>query len=409
MKQLIFLLVFPVAGFGVKAQEKEADYGIKFSGFIKNDILFDTRQTVAIREGHFLLWPMGESPDANGKDINAHPSFNMLAIQSRLTGNITGPDAFGAKTSGVLEGAFFGTSDADVNGFRLRHAYGKLTWDRAELLFGQTWHPMFIPGCFPDVVSFNTGAPFQPFARNPQIRFTWFLGDLAISGTLLTQRDFTSAGGSSLLRNSGLPEYNLHLFWSNKESADSEILAGINAGYKTLVPRLVTNFNEVANEKVNSFIQEAYVKIKIPALTFKFEAVYGQNTYDICGISSYALISQHPITDLREYAPLTSISTWSEIQTNGKVVQFGLFAGYTKNLGTTGYQEVHSTTFGIRSDIDYVYRIAPRIILNSGKVRFATEVEYTAAAFGTYNVTGAVSDSREVANFRLLIGAYYFF
>ena len=96
----------------------------------------------------------------------------MLSVQTRLVGKITGPDAFGAKTSGYIEAEFFGTSDADVNGFRLRHAYVKLNWTTTELLIGQFWHPMFITESFPEVVSFNTGAPFQPFNRSPQIRVT---------------------------------------------------------------------------------------------------------------------------------------------------------------------------------------------------------------------------------------------
>ena len=68
----------------------------------------------------------------NNIDINAKSGFNILSIQSRLTGKITGPDAFGAKTSGQLEGEFFGTADSDVNGFRLRHAFVKLDWENTS-------------------------------------------------------------------------------------------------------------------------------------------------------------------------------------------------------------------------------------------------------------------------------------
>ena len=120
----------------------------------------------------FCLYPSPESFDVNKVDINDNPGFNILSIQSRLTGKITGPDAFGAKTSGQLEGEFFGTADGDVNGFRLRHAFVKLDWEQTSLLVGQTWNPMFITELVPGTVSFNTGAPFNPFARNPQIRFS---------------------------------------------------------------------------------------------------------------------------------------------------------------------------------------------------------------------------------------------
>ncbi len=406
MKRLISLTILLTICLGLSAQDQK--FGISFSGFVKNDFIYDTRQNVAIREGHFMLWPKPELLDINGADINAKANLNFLALQTRLTGKITGPDALGAKTSAVIEGAFFGHSDSDVNGFRLRHAYGKMVWEHAELLFGQTWNPMFIAACFPGVVSFNTGAPFQPFSRNPQLRFTYKMGELNIIATAFTQRDFTSAGGSSLLRNSGKPEFNLTLLYNTKSDNGSEIVAGVSAGYKTLVPRLVTNANIVADEMVSSTLQEAFIKVKIPALTFKLEAVYGQNAYDLVGISSFALVSADPLTDHREYTPLSSMAVWSEIHTNGQKIQVGLFGGYSKNLGA-GMEIDNTVQFGTRSNIDYIYRIAPRIIFNTGKIRFAGEVEYTTAAYGTYNSEGMVENSIPVSNTRFLIAAYYFF
>ncbi len=157
-------------------------------------MFYDSRQTVSVREGHFLLYPKPVLADKDGRDINAVSSFHMLSIQTRLLGRVTGPDAFGAKTSGLIEGEFFGTSDADINGFRLRHAFVRLNWAKTELLVGQFWHPMFVTESFPEVVSFNTGAPFQPFNRSPQVRLTRTLGRWSLAATALAQRDFPSNG-----------------------------------------------------------------------------------------------------------------------------------------------------------------------------------------------------------------------
>ncbi|MCK7533463.1 MAG: hypothetical protein MZV63_21735 [Marinilabiliales bacterium] len=82
-------------------------------------------------------------------DLNANPSFHILNIQTRIRGDISGPDAFGAKTSGAIEAEFFGTSESDLNGFRLRHAYVQMEWPKVTLLTGQYWHPMFITESFP--------------------------------------------------------------------------------------------------------------------------------------------------------------------------------------------------------------------------------------------------------------------
>ncbi|MDP3443776.1 MAG: hypothetical protein Q8T08_13025, partial [Ignavibacteria bacterium] len=189
MKKIIFLVLINTLLF---AQSEKPNFGITFSGFVKSDFIFDSRQTASIREGHFLLYPQNENLDINGKDINAKSSFNMLSIQSRLTGKITGPDAFGAKTGGQIEGEFFGTTDGDINGFRLRHAFVKFDWENLSLLAGQTWHPMFILEMFPGVVSFNTGVPFQPFSRNPQIKLTYSIDKIKLILAALSQRDFQS-------------------------------------------------------------------------------------------------------------------------------------------------------------------------------------------------------------------------
>jgi hypothetical protein len=193
-KALIILSVFLTASAAVAQTEVKPAFGITFSGFVKTDLLYDSRQTVNIREGHFLLFPKSALPDKEGRDLNAASSFNMLSIQTRLLGKLTGPDAFGAKTSGLIETEFFGTSDGDINGFRLRHAYVKLNWATTEVLVGQFWHPMFVTESFPETVSFNTGAPFQPFNRSPQVRLTQTLGGWSLVATALAQRDFPSNG-----------------------------------------------------------------------------------------------------------------------------------------------------------------------------------------------------------------------
>lgn len=415
VRLLVFALLIVTL---VKAQN--SDYGIKFSGFVKTDIIFDSRQTVNIREGHFLLYPEKVKLDANDIDINAKPNFNILAIQTRLAGNINGPDALNAKTSAYLEGEFFGHSDADINGFRLRHAWIKLNWGKKELLIGQYWHPMFITESFPEVLSFNTGAPFHAFARNPQIRYLQKFGDLQLIATIFTQRDFASYGGSSSLRNSGLPEFNFKIQNHHKNSENSsEWLTGASVNYQVLLPRLISPAGYQARQKVLAFAYNAYFKLKLPVLTFKIEGTYGQNLYDLTMIGGYAykMTTDTSILSkkLFEYTTLDVLSFWSELMTNGKIWQYGIFGGYCKNLGSMNniYQWQNSSSYFARgADIDYLYRVSPRIVYNSGKLRLAGEVEYTVAAYGELtnnNSRGQVTNAEPVANIRVLLNAFYFF
>jgi hypothetical protein len=184
---------------------------IKLSGYIRNDIFFDSRQTVSDREGHFLLFPSPKVVDQSGYYINAKPSYNILAIQSNLSAGITGPEVLGAKILGLIEGGFFGISNADVNMLRLQHACIKTQWTKTEILFGQYWHPLFVTSCFPGTLSFNTGAPIQPFSRATQLRISHSFNILKLTGTLLSQRDYASNGpegvNSKYLRDTGIPEF----------------------------------------------------------------------------------------------------------------------------------------------------------------------------------------------------------
>ncbi|MFW5821470.1 MAG: hypothetical protein ACOCWA_09275, partial [Bacteroidota bacterium] len=262
MRKLLLLFIAVLSGItfstNTNAQEKEPSYGIKFSGFVKNDFFFDSRQTVTAREGHLLLYPANEKLDRAGEDINAQPSFNFLSIQTRLTGNITGPDAFGAKTSGKIEGAFFGHSNSDINGFRLRHAFLKLNWDKTELLMGQTWHLMFNAECYPGTVSFNTGVPFHFFSRNPQIRMSHSIGVLKITAAAAAQRDFSSPGGSQTLRNSAMPELMTRALFT---SVNEKFMMGLGMSYKKVVPRLQTDSLFRTNQSVSGIIAQGFVKM----------------------------------------------------------------------------------------------------------------------------------------------------
>jgi hypothetical protein len=336
----------------------------------------------------------------------------MLSIQTRLLGRITGPDALGAKTSGLIEGEFFGMADSDINGFRLRHAYVKLNWAKTELLVGQFWHPMFVTESYPDVVSFNTGAPFQPFNRSPQVRLTHWIGPLTLIATAAAQRDFVSNGpdgaSSAYARNAALPEFNLRAQYAAKFESGNEMLLGFGGDLLRLKPRLATAAGYRTGATLTSEAGMAYFKFRSSGLTFKAEAVYGGNLHHLTMLGGYAV---HEVTDpdkgTESYSPLNVVSAWGEIQTNGEAFQAGLFAGYSKNLGAG--TDVTGAGYARGANIDTLFRIAPRVLVNSGKLRLAAEIEYTSASYGTPDLRGVVRDAAAVANLRVLGAVYYFF
>lgn len=429
MKKILLLWFgLLLAGFSVNAQEGSGDFGIKFSGFVKNDFFFDSRQVVTIREGHFLLYPANEALDVNKKDINAVPNLNFLSIQTRLTGTITAPDALGAKVSGLMEADFFGNENSafvDNNGFRLRHAYAKLNWTNTELLFGQTWHPMFIPGCFSEVISFNTGAPFQPFSRNPQIRVTQKIDHIRLIGVAAAQRDFTSPAGSSALRNSAIPDLHAQIqFELKNQETKTEFLSGLGIGYKTIKPFLNTEFNSLkykTNETVSGLSATAFAKYKTADFSVKGQGVYGQNIFDLLMLGGYAVHEiSNDTTNKVNYTPFNTLSVWTEgTYTTGKI-QFGIWFGYSNNLGATDTVKYYTNKVPVAgkesdvtirgADIKNIWRISPRIVYTEGKISLAIETEYTNAAYARKDAFGniirdkksKITSSKDIANLRVL-------
>ncbi len=387
-------------------QEKDkSEFGITFNGYVRTDFFYDTRQTVSLREGHFLLYPANELLDKNGEDVNAKTNFNLLSIQTRLTGKITGPEFLGAKTSGTIEAEFFGTSETDVNGFRLRHAFVNMKWSSTSLLVGQTWHPLFIADMYPMVVSFNTGVPFLPFARCPQVKLTQSLGSVNLIAVVAGQRDFTSNGpsgfSSSYLRNSGLPDLHFQLQYKS-----DNLLLGAGVDYKILQPRVVTVKNTKTDETIGGLTSIAYLKIKASPVTFSLQGIYGQNATDLMMLGGYAAKAIDSTSGKEEYTTLNSYSIWSEIYF-GNELQFGLFGGYTKNLGSS--DNIVGAPFTRVSNIDNIMRIAPRVQLTSGSTRFALELEYTSAGYGILDKNGKVNNPKNINNLRTLLAVSYFF
>jgi hypothetical protein len=417
------------------AEKKETLFGVTFSGLIKTDFIFDTRQTINIRDGSLLFYPDSVKLDAEGKDINAKSSFNILSVQTKITMNIKGPDALGAKTSGLIEAEFFGNVNPNINVFRLRHAYVKLDWQKTELLVGQFWHPMYEVNCSPEVISADAGLPFKVYARNPQIRVTRSFGRFKVILAALTQVDFVSNGpegpSSKYLRNSILPEMDLQVQYGKiTEQTGREFQIGAGIDYLLLTPRItsvVTTQNAydtvinsivvhndaktatyITNSHSGAFSANIFTKIKNRKVTVKIGGVYSGNGFALSMLGGYAAKG---VTNAEkgfvDYANINTISFWTDMTTNGTMWQVGLFGGYSKNLGAG--TEVKKPYYSRSYNIDYLFRLAPRVLLTVNKLRFAGEVEYSAAGYGNADNKANVIDASLVGNFRFLLSAYYLF
>jgi hypothetical protein len=221
---------------------------------------------------------------------------------------------------------------------------------------------------------------------------------------------------------------NINLEYSKKDAEKGkEFLVGVAGNFKRLIPRLVSDSGYKTTEGINSVAGMAYIKFGFPKVVVKAAGLYGQNMYDYTMIGGYSMDAVGPEEKaFVSYLNITTMDVWAEVMTTGKKIQGGLFMGYSKNYGINSKDLLNETVTGPYysrgkdvsgpaskgfqdDDIDYLYRISPRIIFNAGKFRIAPEIEYTVAGYGNADGQGRVNDAKPVGNFRFLLGVYYFF
>ena len=403
------------------AQEK---FKFKFYGFVRNYACYDTRESLTSNSEQFYYMPKDDKEGA----IMDQPNMMLLSITTRLGLNVTGPEFLGANTSAKIEADFagFGTSNTVL---RIRQAYAKMDWKYNSVLVGQAWHPM-MGDMMPDVFSLETGAPFTPFSRTPQVRYDFKYKGMTLTATALYQFQYTSYGpnGSSFdyARNAVVPEVYLQAKYNN---GGFQVGAGVDI--LTLKPR--QQYDWMVNEPVlDSNGQPIYVA-GVPVLTPTLKAIkstklftsftptlfasYKGKNWGIKGRATYAqnaahlsMISGYAVTDIEdngeyEYSSIESVSGW--IDATYKVplkkgdLQFCCFAGYTKNLGCN--DDIVNGLVYMRGEknMDYMWRVAPSILYTHNALQVGVEYNPTTVGYGEHDGDYKMYNPHTVTNHRI--------
>ncbi len=386
---------------------------IDISGYVKAEGIFDTRQNFTERDGHFLFFPLNRLADVNGRDINSRGDFDEYAIQSRIRFEAFGPEVGSFRSRSYIEGDFFGTTDDTLDSFRMRHAYLCLESEDFDFWAGQTWHPIYFPVEAPDTISFNTGTPIDPYIRSPQFRFVYHNEQFDVVGALMGfvgARPFGPLGpGDKYFRDSIMPD--MHLQARYKWDCSQQFI-GAGIDFMRITPRLVSNQNYKDVNPFNAFSAILYSRFAYDNVVLYNKFCYAQNAAIWDMIGGYGVHTVDPITDSRTYAPLRTISFWSELILQGPI-EPALFIGFAKNIGAgktiipTIDDEI--TVYGIGTNIKTVFRASPRIRWYIKSFVIGTEVEYTRAAYGALDDFGNVVNTIPVGNVRFLFATYYIF
>jgi hypothetical protein len=402
----LFILVFLMPYF-MKAQDQPEKLNVNFSGYVGYSFYFDTYESATTRDGLVYLYPLAEDLDANSDDLNKNFQAQMLSVESRARLTASGISAFGAKSKAVIEGDFLGTGQPYTRLFRLRHAFAQLDWENSQLLVGQTWHPLFVTGCFPAVFSFGAGAPFNPLNRAPQIRYTYYpTSNLDIMGALLMHGDFRSSGPADALQNSGLPDIQFQFRFHN-----DFVYTGFTAGYKVLQPRTETDNGLKTEETIGSFNFQAFAKFTTDPVIVKVQGIYGENLSHLVMLGGYGADMDDMIAaeDDYSYVNLKTFSMWSEVMTNFKKLNGAIFFGYSQNLGASN--DYVSLGYARGENLHSITRISPRVQYTSGKLTFILEHMMTSAIYGETFDTKQKADTKAdpTINHRIQLGAKYAF
>lgn len=418
------LIVYLNASASTTDSIKVSKVKAEFSGFFRGDYWIDSRQVVDAVDGLFLLYPKSPDYDYNGKDINAAANVNCLAMATRIRTNVKMPDLFKAKSNIMIEADFTGLSTSGTSTIvapRLRHAYTKFQWENSSLLFGLTWHPLFVQDVFPSVASLNTGAPFQSFNRSPQITFQQkLINGLTLSVSAINQSDSKSSGpiaepgqySSTYLRNGLVPNLNTTL-----QLVNGPITIGGAFDFKSLRPRQFATSLEypdrkyITTERINSYTYMLYAKYQASKFTIKAKGMLGQNLFEHLMLGGYAVRTLDSLSGKETYTPTNHLFLFGNI-TYGKEFQVGLFVGYAKNLGTNdNFISPKERIYARGMDIAYLYRISPVFTYVNDRFQISTEVEYTAAAYGKIDNLdkGKVTNTKISDNYRFLVVVQYSF
>jgi len=382
-------------------------------GFVRSDFFLDSRALkTGIQELH-SFYPMFTNLNANGDDLNATPNSGMNSVTSRLGVTIKGTGILGASSSqSAIEMDFCGAPNYWI--MRLRQAYIKLKFTSSELLIGQTWHPLFTSAVMPNVLSLNTGSPFQPFNRSPQIRYDYMMGNLKWTAAGVWQMMYASNGplGSVVTyqRNALIPN-----LYASIEYKKNEWLGGIGLDYKCILPeRYVPDGNAVTvinNQRLHTPTVTAYGLYKTPEILVQAKALLGQNLVD------HALIGGYAITPTHDYIPYNTLSSYVNVVA-GKVHQVGMLAGYSSILGPASDLPVGSLFYGLGAEsantvsekmANSIYRLSPSYSYNVGNWKVGVELEMTAADWAIRQADGSLNTYETTNNYRVYGIAMYKF
>lgn len=398
--------------------QNETTAKFKPYGFIRNYAVFDSREVKAGTEDLYFYMPKDKSVLENGKDNNENPSFRFLALTTRLGLDVTGYQYGDMNLSGKVEADFYAKSGSTAI-LRLRQAFVGLTWNKLGregndsflLTIGQTWHPMAAD--MPHIVNLETGAPFNPFNRSPQLMANYsFDKKVTLSGGILYGMQYLPVGPTSntnlsVTKSADFMKYGLvpEVYAGVTFKPNSRFTAKVGANLFSIKPRWKDEHGSLDDRltTVSPFVFLQYSGkngFQLRAKSILADAGEHMNLLTGYGVSRINTDGSWDYTPMRSTASFVSAQYGKKWQVMGMV-------GYMRLLGTSeDLVDLDHFWFNNSGEknIRQMFRATPTIAYNMGKLTFAVEYNLTGAEFGSdMDSNGLVQkDLHWVFNHRIL-------
>ena len=432
---LFGLLCVPVQAQEVNKKEAAKSHlkqHFKLYGFVRNYFTYDSRESWSGTGDMYNYQPKDESwnqtvaaAETSGvprEDLNATSTFRFLSLTTRLGLNIVDYKWRGTEFGGKIEADFYaGLSSktgqthslSGVAQLRLRQAYLTLGWDslpmmkgkdyaRVDLTIGQAWHPMAADLC--DAIALNSGAPFGPFNRSPQVKMDARLGKyVTLTAAGLWQMQYLSIGPDNLtsaeyIAYSKTPEAYLGI-----SVHDKGWLFRAGADVLSISPRHQGTLSGVkvsVNDRITTASPFVYLQYKKGEFSFKAKSIFAEsgehmNMYGGYGIKAVNADGSY------EYTPIRHSTSWISIVYGGKVgaqedkhpqkLQGILFGGYVHNFGTKdalydidgdGKYTKAEFFYPRSAAMNQMWRLSPTLLYTVGKFQLGLEYEITSVQYG---------------------------
>ena len=379
----------------------------EFHGFIRSYFAFDTRESLAGTEDLYYYMPKDVNLSAAGEDLNDQMSFRFAALTSRVWVDVKGFQFGAYHVGGRIEADFY----AGLNGvtgtaqLRLRQAFVSLARDGRTWKIGQTWHPMAAD--LPDIFSLESGAPFGPFNRSPQINFDWKINDwFGLTAAALWQMQYTSTGpngaSADYIKYGLTPECYLGLNFRTKKS-----LFRVGGDILSIKPRN-NNGERKVQDRLTTYNAFVYAQTKADNWTFKGKVTYAQDGGHMNLVGGYGVTGIMDDGISWNYTPTQTVSGWFTAMAKFGAWQPQMLLGYLENFGC--YKGIVNNTIvaapffqkNNAGTLARMARIQPELIYNLGSLQFGIEYMLTAAHYGKADAyKHATTDLHWVLNHRV--------